>query len=332
MFIYVIGNIENSVEDKMETAQSNSSIKPKLPISSSFNNSNSFVLRSSILGQPKLSSGFVLRPSALGAKVENKTENKSHSFSLTPTRLNPFAKSEKNDVVENSVTKKDCSNGSSEVTCSTSDTSTTETPKFVPLSVTESSKQSTSANNVSSTPNFVFGQNLHERIVAENDNVTEENNAQAGPSSSHTNANGTSELLFTSAVKNSAPTSDAHKEVKTLTESAREYEESRANKRKYEEVTIVTGEEDEKNIMQINCKLFAFEQATSWQERGRGTLRLNDKEIVGGTGTYIQSRLVIRTSGSLRVVLNTKVTLILKLHSLRSVISVFKGFSYTFFN
>lgn len=107
---------------------------------------------------------------------------------------------------------------------------------------------------------------------------------------------------------------DSTKEVKSLTESAREYEESRANKRKYEEVAIVTGEEDEKNVMQINCKLFAFDKATgNWQERGRGTLRLNDKEVTttDSAATYTQSRLVIRTAGSLRVVLNTKVHFII---------------------
>nr|CAD7574865.1 unnamed protein product [Timema californicum] len=55
---------------------------------------------------------------------------------------------------------------------------------------------------------------------------------------------------------------------------------------------------------QINCKLFAFDKATStWLERGIGTLRLNDKEECNGT----QSRVVMRTTGSLRVVLNTKI-------------------------
>lgn len=289
---FVPDNIENNV-DKMDSTPS--SVKPKLP-SSSFN--NSFALRSSILGQPKLSTGFVLRPSALGAKVENKTEGKSHTFALNPNRLNPFGSPDTGDGVSNCAPKKDNSNGSEE----------TDTPKFVPLGVSnsEAGKQSTSANSLT-TPNFVFGQNLHERILAENENAAEANNSQAGPSTSHTNANGTSELLFSSAVKSSTPT-DSNKEVKTLTESAREYEESRANKRKYEEVTVVTGEEDEKNIMQINCKLFAFDKATgNWQERGRGTLRLNDKEVSNDDETHVQSRLVIRTTGSLRVVLNTKV-------------------------
>ena len=96
------------------------------------------------------------------------------------------------------------------------------------------------------------------------------------------------------------------KETKSLSESAREYEESRAVKRKYEEVEVITGEEDELNILNINCKLFAFDKASgSWQERGRGVLRLNDFCVEGHT----QSRLLFRTTGIWRVILNTKVSI-----------------------
>jgi len=57
----------------------------------------------------------------------------------------------------------------------------------------------------------------------------------------------------------------------------------------------------------MNCKLFAFDKVGgTWVERGRGTLRLNDKDC-GPGGGGVQSRVVIRTTGSLRVVLNTKV-------------------------
>lgn len=56
----------------------------------------------------------------------------------------------------------------------------------------------------------------------------------------------------------------------------------------------------------MNCKLFAFDNVNSaWVERGRGTLRVNDMPV----GTKTQSRVVMRTVGSLRVVLNTKVLL-----------------------
>ena len=87
----------------------------------------------------------------------------------------------------------------------------------------------------------------------------------------------------------------------SLVEAARKYEEMRgAQKRKYEEVEITTGEEDERNILEINCKLFTFIE-NNYEERGRGILRLNDSKADS------QSRVVFRASGSLRVLLNTKV-------------------------
>lgn len=85
----------------------------------------------------------------------------------------------------------------------------------------------------------------------------------------------------------------------SLVEAARKYEEMKgAQKRKYEEVETITGEEDEENIIEINCKLYTFENS-NYEERGRGTLRLND--------TKSSSRVVFRASGSYRVLLNTKV-------------------------
>ena len=88
----------------------------------------------------------------------------------------------------------------------------------------------------------------------------------------------------------------------SLVEAARKYEEMRgALKRKYEEVEITTGEEDERNILEINCKLFTFIE-NNYEERGRGILRLNDSKSANS-----QSRVVFRASGSLRLLLNTKV-------------------------
>lgn len=266
-------------------------------------NNNPFTMRSNVLNSSKIGS-VVLRPSQLDSKLDNKPENSKNIFSLNPSRLNPFAaRTETNEENSIAVEKNNLSNESTEAK---NGTSSSETPKFVPLVVSDPSSKSNPSSmttSVASTSNFVFGQNLHERVVSES-----EDTGEPGPSTSCTNANGTSELLFSSAAKNTV-TQDANKEVKTLTESAREYEESRANKRKYEEVAVVTGEEDEKNVLQMNCKLFTYDKASgNWQERGRGTLRLNDKEIATeNSPSYTQSRLVVRTSGNFKVVLNTKV-------------------------
>lgn len=92
---------------------------------------------------------------------------------------------------------------------------------------------------------------------------------------------------------------------KTLTDSARELQEARAAKRKYDEVAVITGEEDEQNALQVYGRLFTFDKVQgTWIERGRGTLRLNDKQL---ENEALQSRLIMRTQGSLRVILNTKI-------------------------
>lgn len=86
-----------------------------------------------------------------------------------------------------------------------------------------------------------------------------------------------------------------------LTEATRAYEQSRAQKRKYEEVETFTGEEDETNVLDVNSRLFAY-VASNYEQRGPGSLRLNDSNNQSKS-----SRVVFRTSGNLRVLLNTKV-------------------------
>jgi Ran-binding protein 3 len=98
---------------------------------------------------------------------------------------------------------------------------------------------------------------------------------------------------------------DESSSKKSLSEAAAEYTESHSNKRKYDEVAVVTGEEEESNVLKMNVKLYLFDSdSRNWTERGRGMLRLNDAPA--STPGHLKSRLVMRTSGSLRVVLNTK--------------------------
>ena len=89
------------------------------------------------------------------------------------------------------------------------------------------------------------------------------------------------ELLFTNSVSPNSKKSEEESVVggnKTLSESAAEYTESHnSNKRKYDVVDVVTGEETESNVLQANVKLYIFDtDKKNWVERGRGTLRLND--------------------------------------------------------
>ncbi|XP_063921719.1 ran-binding protein 3 [Zophobas morio] len=229
--------------------------------------------------QNKFATRGILKPPQLSL---NNTNNSKPAFVLNPSRLNPVAappKENSKDVKSNQI------NG--------------ETPKFVPLIQSEpkTSVAVTTAGTTLASNSFVFGQNLQERVV------NSDKGDEPKPSTS-VNSNGTTEMLFSSAIKNEVKVDAGSKETKSLSESAREYEESRAVKRKYEEVEVITGEEDELNILNINCKLFAFDKASgSWQERGRGVLRLNDFCVEGHT----QSRLLFRTTGIWRVILNTKI-------------------------
>lgn len=237
------------------------------------------------------SSRGILKPPQLS--LNNSKNSTGKSFVLNPSRLNPFAATNQSEAESNEDKKNTLVNG--------------ETPKFVPLinSEAKNSQSSTKGPVVASSSSFIFGQNIQDRVVAS------DKNDEPKPSTS-VNSNGTTEMLFSSAVKHDrkSEAGASNKEVKSLSESAREYEESRANKRKYEEVEVITGEEGETNILKVTCKLFAFDKSTgSWQERGRGVLRLNDLE----GGDHTQSRLVFRTTGSLRVVLNTKVGILIYL-------------------
>lgn len=250
---------------------------------------------SSSTNQLILKSSSLLRPSQLNGNIGSSTSSQKHNFLLNPSKLNPFGKVSSSD---------------SKTELEKEPESTAQvTHKFLPLiqngNKSEALKVTStvaSTSTITPTSNFVFGQNIQDRVVSDKQ-------ADEFKSSNSSNSNGTSDMLFTSVLKeNSKPDSGglmSQGTTKTLSESAREYEESRAVKRKFEEVEVITGEEGEKNIVQITCKLFAFDTATggSWQERGRGILRLNDQDTEDGT----QSRLVFRATGSLRVVLNTKI-------------------------
>lgn len=166
------------------------------------------------------------------------------------------------------------------------------------------------ANNIG----FVFGQNIRERTAGAPEST-------ASSSQSDSNHDSTSsDKLFAAAAANQVSSSSAASPgsangtsgsqnttndpstVEDLTKVAQAYEEKVGqNKRKYDEVETFTGEEAEINVLNILCKLFAFINS-NWEERGPGSLRLNDARQAGGA-----SRIVFRTSGNLRVLLNTPI-------------------------
>ncbi|XP_054360981.1 ran-binding protein 3 isoform X8 [Mirounga angustirostris] len=160
-----------------------------------------------------------------------------------------------------------------------------------------SSSLDNSTNSADTASNkFVFGQNMSERVLSP-PKLNE-------VSSDATRENAAAESGSESSSQEATP-EKANNISESLAESAAAYTKATARKCLLEKVEVITGEEAESNVLQIQCKLFVFDKASqSWVERGRGLLRLNDMASTDD-GT-LQSRLVMRTQGSLRLILNTK--------------------------
>ncbi|CAB3374185.1 Hypothetical predicted protein [Cloeon dipterum] len=270
-----------------------------------------------------VASKFVLKPSAFGSAASNAESSSPVVAAVTPKSSNPLIPSRLGNPFANKasqeLSKEEQEEPKKEEPIEEAEKAKSPSSvKFVPLGTPSSSSANSSEGsaNVISTPNsFVFGQNLRDRVVAGEECSQEAPAHENGTSSNEatesiatTNGTSTSEMLFSAVIKKDTQ-SDSNSEsegtpAKSLSEAAREYEESRAVKRKFDEVEVKTGEEEETNVLQISCKLHIFDNVkSSWAERGRGQLRLNDKV----EQQQLQSRVIMRTHGSLRVVLNTKV-------------------------
>ncbi|XP_031624655.1 ran-binding protein 3 [Contarinia nasturtii] len=187
------------------------------------------------------------------------------------------------------------------------------------LFASAASKSPFLAANNGSESSFVFGQNIHERIVGVPD--TSVSSASSSADDNHSDSSSGSKLFAVSSASTSEATSAGggsggtgggggstngaepkeSSTVEDLTKVAREYEESRAQKRKLDAVETFTGEEDEVNVVDMSSRLFAF-VASNYEQRGPGSLRLNDVKTDDA-----RSRVVFRTLGNFRVLLNTKV-------------------------
>ncbi|KAG6456430.1 hypothetical protein O3G_MSEX009721 [Manduca sexta] len=253
-----------------------------------------------VLAKPRLG-GF---GSSCFGSSSSKTNNPFASIlrppQLIPLSNNPFLKV--TDTEESSVDK-DTDKSEDRLKDAKDEV---KVPKFVPLGSSNVTPRTSNQVPIppqptasASSSGFVFGQSLSERVVIK-ENV---NNGE--PSTvNHTSSNGTSELLFTSAAASVKENGQGMSSTNTVSASqglaaaAAEYERSHARPPPPTSNCTITGEEGEINVLQISCRLFAWE-AGSWRERGRGVLRLND------AASGDASRVVARVSGSLRVVLNT---------------------------
>ncbi|KAF7488186.1 hypothetical protein SSS_03760 [Sarcoptes scabiei] len=179
--------------------------------------------------------------------------------------------------------------------------------------------------NLFTTPGkFLFGEKLQDRVVFDsssientnkheiktaliNDNTATSNSATLISTTASPNmVNSTDRLISFSDVSNNEqlilqPESTATTSLKLERNNLMKNGSDQVFKRKYE---VITGEEDEENVLTIYGKLYAWDtDKTSWVEKGRGHLRLND--II--KNDKLCSRLVMRTVGALRLILNANI-------------------------
>jgi len=302
------------------------SLRPEVP-SSTFSPMNSFHLKPSTLSGASFGgdASKVSTPLLKPAKLPDPTkacdgQADSPSEQALPVQATSEAINERLGGAEGGA-------GANEVSSSSSTSSSLPPPPVVPLEAEGATPADASSYNQdivpdisknnklkdsscvssSSQSDFVFGSNISQRVTGWE--ATNEASASSGfvfgqslsSRSVRTEANGSGE----SPHKDDSD-SEAGKLNRTLEESAREYQAKHENKTELKEVERITGEEQESNVLQANAKLFLFEATTqTWIEKGRGTIRLND--MSSDDERTFQSRLVMRTQGSLRVVLNTKI-------------------------
>lgn len=153
-------------------------------------------------------------------------------------------------------------------------------------------------------PLFTFGQNLSARVVF--DSGTSSTASKAAELKTASEINSTSDNLFSFSdnydkLKDASVDSNQPEDLgKSENDAENKNGESSDGvfKRKYE---VITGEEDEQNVLSIHGKLYAWDtDSANWTEKGRGFLRLNDVR----KNDKLCSRLVMRTTGALRVILN----------------------------
>lgn len=121
---------------------------------------------------------------------------------------------------------------------------------------------------IADEPVHVFGKNLEERVVESRGDENKDEGVEGG----------------------SAAERPAKEEEEDDIETVK--------KRKFD---AITGEESEETIFQGDFKLFSWDRDTSnWIEKGRGQLKLND--LVDPKEK--RSRLIMRTGGTYRIILN----------------------------
>ncbi|XP_026721657.1 ran-binding protein 3-like isoform X2 [Athene cunicularia] len=161
----------------------------------------------------------------------------------------------------------------------------------------------------SSNSDFVFGENMVERVLVKSVNASrlfiKSPEKHPKPCNKADSYKGEITSTCIESFNLNPQTKTALWRNATLIESAAAFVSKPVEKILLDKVEVITGEEAEHNVLQINCKLFVFNKISLiWIERGRGSLRLNDTS--SNKYGMLQSRLIMRNQGSLRLILNTR--------------------------
>lgn len=254
-------------------------------------------------------SSFIFAPPKLLTPFSN-----NNLFEASPSFLRPVFKAAESDAEESTPTIKTF------ISLNKEDIGTIKAPSFIKNSFdnstsnfangSSSSKESEVVDNNTddSRPIFTFGQNLEDRVVFDSSKPSATADLKAEINSTSDNLISFSDVTnFDTSLKENSRDSIKSDDSKGDNENSACSSQKNGDssdgvfKRKYE---VITGEEDEQNVLSIHGKLYAWDtEKTSWIEKGRGHLRLND--VI--KNDRLCSRLVMRTSGALRVILNAHV-------------------------
>ncbi|XP_013862900.1 ran-binding protein 3b isoform X3 [Austrofundulus limnaeus] len=242
------------------------------------------VLRPAVLQAPA-SKSHIESNSSCGTNGVKKSSDESHETQ------SPFPNNKEHSTLAKSLLGENSTDENSKDSAP-ADPQSESTNYFLQYISTPSSNNATKNTDGAK---FVFGQNMSERVLS----------PPKGESSNEETKDASAASASEPSSQEATPEKGVNNVSESLAESAAAYTKATAKKCILEKVDVKTGEESESNVLQMQCKLYVFEKtAQSWIERGRGLLRLNDMASTDD-GT-LQSRLVMRTQGSLRLILNTK--------------------------
>lgn len=152
-----------------------------------------------------------------------------------------------------------------------------------------------------SQPMFVFGSKISDRVVKEANELAATNGTTATVVDGENSKPKTAEELFKNAAQQDKPQEehDFIAEAKEAAEKKKEHDKPSTSI-----VTVTTGEENDINVFQTACKLHSFDkEKKTWVERGLAQIKINQRNENG----EVHHRIVARTTGNHRVVINSRV-------------------------